>query len=76
LTVVYRLPQRRTSLVAQSNIERNLSQHFGNITVRFVWRRSIAQPPTTIEFMDTVRTMLGESQAGFRSKGRRPARRK
>jgi DNA-binding transcriptional LysR family regulator len=56
--------------------ERNLSQYFGSITVRFVWRRSIAQPPTAIEFMDTVRTMLGESQAGFRSKGRRPTRRK
>ena len=51
--------------------ERNLSSQFGGITVRFVWRRSIVQAPTTIEFMDTVRTVLGISKAGARTKTRR-----
>ena len=54
--------------------ERNMSSHFGSITVRFVWRRSIVQPPTTMEFMDTVRTVLGNSKVKGRSKSRRSKR--
>jgi DNA-binding transcriptional LysR family regulator len=51
--------------------ERNLSSHFGSITVRFVWRRSIVQAPSTIEFMATVRTVLGSSGSSGQSKNRR-----
>jgi hypothetical protein len=51
--------------------ERNLSSHFGSITVRFVWRRSIVQAPSTIEFMATVRTVLGSSRSSGQSKNRR-----
>lgn len=38
--------------------EHNLSRFFGNITVRFVWRRSMVQSPAAIAFMETVRNTL------------------
>lgn len=52
--------------------ERNLSPYFGSISVRFVWRRSIVQAPTTITFMDTVREVLGSTNASGRGKKPRP----